>query len=847
MEIGHFRTVIVGAGPAGLSAAARAAAIDADNRTTAPSYVLLEGFALPAKTIQRYQKGKHVMAEPGYLALRSDFGFAAGRREVVLEGWVKDLEQRKVNVRFSSEVMTISGSPGRFRLGLSSGDALSAEAVVLAIGLGGNPRRLNVPGEDRPQVQYQLDDPGAYRDESILVVGAGDAAIENALALEGHNAVTIINRGAEFSRAKDGNLRDVLAALNDPKRRVQCLYQARIKSIAAATGEGAPLEVTVETAGGESRGNYHRIIARLGAEPPRKFLESMGIRFPNERTDSVPELSAQYESNVPGIYIVGSLAGASLIKQGMNQGYDVIEFINGRNIDPADHPLLACRFQGLPFQRPVEESLQRLKTVVPMFTGINALVFRELIIESDVVAAYPDGAAYEQAKRKLTELTAADPSGRAAERATRVVREGDVIYEAGDFSTSFLTIVHGEVLLESQESAAPTVLERGDFCGELSLLSGRPRLDRAIAGRGCVLVETPRRIMLKLMNSNEEVRKEIDLMFLARELQRQFAPQASLRRMKEIAARLTLRRFKAGERIVTEGEAGASLFVVRSGGAALFRGGKGAATLVSHVQAGQRFGETAVMGDPVRRETADAIVATELIEIGSSDFLQLVELGGSQVENLQQRVSEQVRESARMVVLPAAGSVLAFMMREGLGEATNVLVIDETRCTGCDNCERACAETHGGVSRLDRRAGASFAQVHIPVACRHCESPHCMKDCPPNAIRRAESGEVFIDESCIGCGNCQLNCPYGVIKMAYEAPRKPSLLSWLALGRGPGPGEQKDYQPSAAAKAIGAKAKKCDACIGLPSGPACVQACPTGAAQRIGPAAFAALATERQQ
>ena len=46
-----------------------------------------------------------------------------------------------------------------------------------------------------------------------------------------------------------------------------------------------------------------------------------------------------------------------------------------------------------------------------------------------------------------------------------------------------------------------------------------------------------------------------------------------------------------------------------------------------------------------------------------------------------------------------------------------------------------------------------------------------MADCPPNAIHRGPDGEVFIDDSCIGCGNCQRNCPYGVIRMDSVPPK----------------------------------------------------------------------------
>jgi Fe-S-cluster-containing hydrogenase component 2 len=186
-------------------------------------------------------------------------------------------------------------------------------------------------------------------------------------------------------------------------------------------------------------------------------------------------------------------------------------------------------------------------------------------------------------------------------------------------------------------------------------------------------------------------------------------------------------------------------------------------------------------------------------------------------EEIQQEQKQQHAGHARMSAQPEAGDVLSFLMSHGVGEATNVLVIDEQLCIGCDQCETACATTHDGVSRLNRRAGPSFYSLHLPTSCRHCEQPHCMRDCPPNAIHRLPDGEVSIDDTCIGCGNCEENCPYGVIQMA-EIPRKHSLIARL-LGR------DREEAPKTAVK--------CDMCKDLNSGPACVKACPTGAALRI--------------
>src|SRR5215475_11451007 len=98
-----YEIAIIGAGPAGLSAASRAAERERQATRATPGHVLLEGFSAHAKTIQRYQKGKHVMAEPGFLDLRSDLEFAAGSREKVLASWGSGVQQGGVNIRHGAE------------------------------------------------------------------------------------------------------------------------------------------------------------------------------------------------------------------------------------------------------------------------------------------------------------------------------------------------------------------------------------------------------------------------------------------------------------------------------------------------------------------------------------------------------------------------------------------------------------------------------------------------------------------------------------------------------------------------------------------------------------------------
>ena len=796
MTEARYTLAIIGAGPGGLSAAAHAAELGIP-------HILLEASPAHANTIQRYQKGKHVMAEPGALPLRSALPFAAGTREAILAGWANGLGEKQVNICFGAEVIALEGAAPSFVLRLEDGRSVYAENVILAIGVQGNPRRLGVPGEDLPCVQYTLDDPDEYRDETIVVVGAGDAAIENAVALARQNRVLIVNRSDEFNRIKEGNLNLVLKCIAE--RRLECAYKAAVVRLEPAP-DGRRNLLTLAVEQGESRIECDRIIARIGAVPPRKFVEACGIRFPNADVTSLPVLSSRYESSVPGLYVIGALGGYPLIKQAMNQGYEVVEYALGRSIEPADHPLLAEKFRGLPFGLGVDETLALMQVRIPVFTAINPLNFRELVLGSQVHT----------------------PSA------------GAVIFRKNDYTNSFFTILAGSVEIQVGDEAGSRLrLAAGQFFGEMSLLSGRRRSATVSAGPDCVLIESPRREINKLISSVDGVRRVIDEHFIIRAIQSSFAPQASHADLKPVAEKARLRRYKAGEAIFAEGEAADSLHLIRSGSVAVARDLGGREVVISYVAAGNYVGEMGLVSRTPRSATVRPTVPTETISLDADTFHELVARNPALREQVETTVRRRLAENTRMASQPQSGDLISFLMAQGLGEATDVLLIDETLCIACDNCERACAETHGGTSRLDREAGPTFANIHVPTSCRHCEDPHCMTDCPPDAIGRAPNGEVYIRDNCIGCGNCERNCPYGVIQMAAAAPEKPGLWSWLLLGAGPGPGGR--LNPAAEQEKKPKKAVKCDMCRDQSGGPACVRACPTGAAIRIGPEKFVEL------
>ena len=781
----RFQVAIVGSGPGGLSAAARAA-------EAGDSHILLEAQPHCANTVFRYQRGKHVMAEPAVLPLRACARFEAGRREDVLQGWQQALQEKQVNVRYGSEVSAIQKDEGGFRLTLSDGHELLTETVVLAIGVQGNIRKLGCPGEDLPNVQYQLDDPSEYRGETIVVVGAGDAAIENAMALATSNKVHILNRREEFSRAKEANAQGIESAIDSG--RITAHYSSTVDRV--TVGEDGRLRVEIQSREGAATIDCDRVIARLGATPPRRFVESCGIEFANDDPQTLPQVSPTYESNVKGLYIIGALAGYPLIKQAMNQGYEVIEFIAGRPVEPADKPLLVKKFEVFSGIQDVEMVLDVIRTRSPVLRPLNRLQLRELILESEL----------------------------------RSYAAGERIYSRGDYGSSVYVVLSGELSLVVDENEPsrnkPVVV--GRIVGEMALISGRPRTGTVLAGEDSVVLEVPRRAMLKLISSNERSGRYVNRTFALRMLQRNLAPDADEKAMTDVLAKATTREYKARETIFTHGDAADRIYIVRSGSVMHTVQPEGREVVLSYTAAGQYFGELDVIAGTKRQQAAVAAIRTEVIEVPAADFLTLLEQNPTLQQTVRAQFADQIRHRVEMERSPDQGAIMHFLLQQGLGEATDALLIDEALCVRCDQCETACAATHGNVSRLDREAGATFANVHVPTSCRHCEHPHCMKECPPDAIHRSANGEVYIDETCIGCGNCERNCPYGVIQMGQESDQQTGILAWLLGGK-------PIVAPPVIDREKPKKAVKCDMCRDRAAGPACVQACPTGAAIRVGP------------
>ncbi len=774
--------VIVGSGPAGLSAASHA-------RDSGLSYIVLERAPHIADTIQSYQARKYVMAEPMMIPGRGRLPFEAGSRESILGAWESHCAESSLAIEHDQEVTGIErGSDGRFTVSTKAGKSWTGSNVILAVGTQGSLRKPNVEGEDLPHVFYRLADPSEHAGKDILVVGAGDSALEIALALADENRVSLIVRSPEIVRAKDSLTRDALG--REANGLMSIYYSATLHRIEESA-------VDLDVRGEIVRVPADLLFLKLGAVPPRKFFESIGIAYGGTSRDAQPVLSQNYETTVPGLYLIGAASGRDLIKLGMNQGWEVVEHILGNEVEPADEAVLR---EKLPFgSGTVHERIVQLQERVPLFGAASAEQIREMLLAAS-----------------LKEFAV-----------------GDVIIRQNDYTNEFMIIAEGrvEVKVRSEEGVERTVAEltAGNFFGEMSLISGRRRSATVEAKEPTFVIEIPRKAMLKLIRIAPNVQELVDSAFLLRAIQGYLFPNVSTAQLGALVGHAEMLRLPKDHVVFEEGDAGDAFYFIRNGMVKITRASGDRDIVLSYLVAGNFFGETALLSEIPRTATVSTIFPSDLIRLSKEDFESFLRANPSLREMPMEKLEERRVNALIADATPGSGNILSDLIREEVVMGTDTLVIDEHRCVRCNNCVSACEGVHeDGQSRLSL-TGIRMYNILAPNSCWQCENPLCMLDCPPDAIARDRRGEVYIKSNCIGCGNCESNCPYGNVFMVHPEP-KWDPFSWLvSLFRGKGSGDDVIDRTVAV---------KCDLCRGIKGGPACVRSCPTGAALRLDPSEY---------
>jgi len=260
----EFDVVIVGCGPAGLSAGL--SAIEHKLR-----YKIFEQEDSLGGSVYHYPRQKIAMTAPVDLAIIGKVKFGEVQKEKLLEFWQNVVSKTGLEISFREQMQSIAKDGDHFSVTTTQG-SYTTKSVLLSMGRRGTPRKLDVPGENQPKVMYRLADPAQFEGQAVLVVGGGDSALEAAIALSEQNGTDVIlsYRSAAFSRVKQKNR---LALEQQQKAgRLRVMLNSIVKSIGIES-------VEIEFDGSVQQHRNQVVIVCAGGLLPTPLLQQIGIRF----------------------------------------------------------------------------------------------------------------------------------------------------------------------------------------------------------------------------------------------------------------------------------------------------------------------------------------------------------------------------------------------------------------------------------------------------------------------------------------------------------------------------------------------------------------------------------------
>jgi Fe-S-cluster-containing hydrogenase component 2/CRP-like cAMP-binding protein len=419
---------------------------------------------------------------------------------------------------------------------------------------------------------------------------------------------------------------------------------------------------------------------------------------------------------------------------------------------------------------------------------------------------------------------------------------GQELCRAGDYGSTAFLLQSGTFEVVRRGGAAPPIVltPQNRILGEMTCLNFYPRSATVRATTAAEVFEVRRNLLFALQRVPEsrEVllrvyrRQAIESLLRTaewfhnvsdedRDAARRYLLDAWNRPLADPASQrrqIELIQLAPGQIIYREGELADAFYIIRIGHVKVSQASAGVLTYLraagefdSAAQGAQTasqpsyFGEIGCLADwpeaaeafppehrdPRRTATCTALDHVELVRIDRDCFRGLLAaVGGLKLEVLRSAgrrlgsttVTRSVSEGPPLPLSPPPSLPLAPLLRQfvdqGLYNAQRLLVLDLEACTRCDECTKACSDTHHGVTRLIRD-GLRIDKWLVASACRSCSDPYCLVGCPVDAIHRDGQGkQIQIESHCIGCGLCANNCPYGNINMHPAA--KGSHLQYVA-------------------------------------------------------------------
>jgi thioredoxin reductase/ferredoxin len=259
----EYDVVIIGAGPAGLSASLAA-------KEHNLKCITIEQEESLGGAIYKYPRNKVAMTQPVILPIIGRVEMFDISKEELLGFWLRVLRDQELKVNFNERMETVNKTDTGYEVKTSKATYHTTN-VLLAIGRQGTPRKLEVDGEEQDKVVYRLTDPARYKQKHVLVVGGGDSALEAAISISEQpgTTVTLSYRSEAFARVKPKNRQRLEQA--ETANRLTVMLKSTVNEILSKT-------VTLDTADNDTVEIANdAVIICAGGVLPTPFLKEIGV------------------------------------------------------------------------------------------------------------------------------------------------------------------------------------------------------------------------------------------------------------------------------------------------------------------------------------------------------------------------------------------------------------------------------------------------------------------------------------------------------------------------------------------------------------------------------------------
>ncbi len=271
--------IIVGAGPAGLSAALNAAHLKLDT-------LVLESSLAGGLLAQNYP----------WKEVDSYLGMCGMKGKEVAKQMVAQIP-RSISIRENEQVLEIKKLKTGFKV-KTTREEYTAKAVILAIGIMGQPRPLGIEGESLEGVYTVVKSPEKYKGKKVAVIGGGDTAVEYAITLAEAGAETLLIHRRDILRATGAKTKELHTT------NVHLMFNSEVEKI-LGTAKVHAIVVRDNKSGKKQELKVDFVFKCIGNTPNRAFLEKTGVKMEKIH----PEIKPNFETNIPGLYVAGDITG----------------------------------------------------------------------------------------------------------------------------------------------------------------------------------------------------------------------------------------------------------------------------------------------------------------------------------------------------------------------------------------------------------------------------------------------------------------------------------------------------------------------------------------------------------